>query len=52
MWAGQKIFNCEGDVIELEDAEYKFLEKAIIEPRHIALAMMHIYTMMGIEAGN
>jgi len=46
---GQKIFNCKTDTLDLEDAEYKFLEKAIAEPKHIAIAMASIYKSMGVK---
>jgi len=46
---GQKIFNCKENTLVLEDAEFAFLEKTIAEPKHTALAMMHVYKMMGTK---
>lgn len=45
---GQKIYDCVENDLELNDEEYAFLEKAIEEPRHIAIAMAQIYKCMGI----
>lgn len=48
---GQKIWNCQKNELELEDAEFDFLVREVgKQPKFTTLAMMNIYKSLGIKS--